>query len=134
MKEKDDVNKKINVNLINRLQEPFNYTEFNGAIIRSGEDTTIIDNSDNQGWFHFIRDTLTPALEGWNTLLHNIQYDDNNSSLRTLCHLNTLQHKVDEAVSVAKTSWSCRLAEEIHNMHFNPKADWASIRRLTEGK
>ena len=29
IKEKDDVNKKFNVNLRNRLQEPFNYTEVN---------------------------------------------------------------------------------------------------------
>ena len=36
IKEKDDVNKKINVNLRNRLQEPFNYTKFNEAILCSG--------------------------------------------------------------------------------------------------
>ena len=35
IKEKDDVNKKFNANLRNRLQEPFNYTEFNEAILRS---------------------------------------------------------------------------------------------------
>ena len=42
--EKDDVNKKFNINLRNRLQESFDYTEFNEAIICSGEDTAMIDN------------------------------------------------------------------------------------------
>ena len=52
---------------------------------------------------------------------------------RTLRHLNTLQQKVDKAGSVAKTRWSCHLAEEIHNMPFNPKEAWVGIRRLTGG-
>ena len=63
IKEKDDVNKFFNVNIRNRLQEPFNYTEFNEAILRRGEDTAMINNRENQGWFHFSRNTLTPALE-----------------------------------------------------------------------
>ena len=62
IKERDDVNKKINVNLRNRIQEPFNYTKFNEAILRSGEDTSMIDKSENHGWFHFSHYTLTPAL------------------------------------------------------------------------
>ena len=62
LKEKDDVNLKINVNLRNRLQEPFNYTEFNESILRSGEDTAMIDNSENQGWFHFSRKPSHPPL------------------------------------------------------------------------
>ena len=122
VKEKDNVNKKFNVNLRNRLQEPFNYTEFNDTILRSGEDTEMINNSDNQGWFHFSHNTLTPTLEARNSVIHDIRFDNNTPSLRTLFHLKTLQHKVDEAVSVAKTRWSCHIAEEIHNMHFNPKA------------
>ena len=100
--EKDDVNKIFNVNLRNRLQEPFNYTEFNETILRSGEDTEIINNSDNQGWFHFSRNTLTPTLEARNSILHDIQSNNNTPSPRTLCHLKTLQHKVYEAVSIAK--------------------------------
>ena len=48
-------------------------------------------------------------------------------NLGGLRHLKTLQRKVDEAVSVAKTKWSCHLAEEIHNMLFNQKEAWASI-------
>ena len=71
-KERDDVNKKIDVNLRNQLREPFNYTEFNGAIIRNVEDKEMIDNSDNHGWFYFSRDTLTPALEARNSVLHSI--------------------------------------------------------------
>ena len=131
IKEKYDVNKKINVNLRNRIQEPLSYTDFNDEILRSGEDTEMIDNSENQGWSHFSRDTLTPALEYQNSVLHEILSNDNTPSPRTLFHLKTLQHKVNEAVDIAKTRWSCHLAKKIHYMSFNPKATWVSIRRLT---
>ena len=47
IKERDDVNKIFNFNLRKRLQKPFNYTEFNEAILCSGEDTAMIDNSEN---------------------------------------------------------------------------------------
>ena len=46
-KKKDDVNQCFTVNLRNRLQEPFKYTEFNEAILRSKEDTSTINNSKN---------------------------------------------------------------------------------------
>ena len=52
--------------------KPFNYNEFNEAILRSGEYTAMISNSENQGWSHFSRDTLTPALEYQNSVLHEI--------------------------------------------------------------
>ena len=66
IKECDEVNKKINLNLMNWLCEPFSYTEYNEAILRSGEETAMIENSENQGWFHFSCDTLTPTLETCN--------------------------------------------------------------------
>ena len=37
-------------------------------------------------------------------------------------------------MSVVKTRWSCHLAEETHNMPFDPKEAWASIGRLTGGE
>ena len=101
-KEKDDVNKKCNVNLRNCLQEPFNSTEFNGTILCSGEDTSMIDNTENQGWLKFSRDTLTPTLQAQNSVLHYIRSNDNTPPPRTLFHLKILQHKVDEAVDIAK--------------------------------
>ena len=45
-----------------------------------------------------------------------------------------LQQKVHEAVDIAKERWSCHLAEEIHNMPFNNKGAWVSIRRLMGGE
>ena len=91
-------------------------------------------NSENQGWYHFSCDTLTPTIEARNSVLHDIRSEKNTPSPRTLSHLKTLQHKVDEAVSVAKTRWSCHLAEETHNMLFIPKEAWESIGRLTGGE
>ena len=134
IKDREDVNEKINVNLRNRLRETFNYTKFNGAILRSGKETSMINNSENQGWLHFSRDTLTPTLEAQNSVLNSIRSDDNAPPPRTFCHLKTLQHKVDEAVDIAKKRWSCHLAEEIHNMPFNPKGDWLNIKRLMGGE
>ena len=94
----------------------------------------MIDNSENQWWFHFSRDTLTPTLESLNSVLHSIQSDNNAPSPRTLCHLKILQHKVDESVDILKTRWSCHLAEEIHNMPFNPKGAWENIKPLMGGE
>ena len=134
IKEKEEVNKKFNVNLRNRLKVTSNYTEFNDAILISGEETVMKKSNEDQGWYNFSRDTLTPTLEAINSVLHAIRAKHNTPLPSTLIHLKTLQQKVDEAVSVAKTRWSCHLAEEIHNMTFNPKEAWASIRRLTGGK
>ena len=134
IKEKDEVYKKFNVNLRNRLKAPCNYTDFNDAILLSGEDIAMMNKSENQVWFHFSRNALTPTLEARNSVLHDIRSDKNTPPQRILCHLQTLQHKVDEAVSVAKTRRSYNLAEEIHNMPFNPKEAWASIGRLKGGE
>ena len=88
---------------MNRLYEPFNYTEYNEVILRSGEETATTENSENYGWFHFSRDTLTPTLETRNSILHIIRADASVPSPRTLHHLEALQHKVDEAVDLLKT-------------------------------
>ena len=95
IKEKDKVNKKFNVNLRNRLKAPCNYTEFIDSILRSGEDTAMMKNSEDQGWFHLSCNTLTHTLEARNSVLHDIQSDKNTPSPRTIHHLKTLQHKVD---------------------------------------
>ena len=55
------------------------------------------------------------------------------TSAETLSKLRRLQHKVDEAVGIAKTRWSRLLAQNIHNMSFSPKAAWANIRLLSKG-
>ena len=104
IKEKEEVNKKFNVNLRNRLKTTCNYTELNDAILRSGEETATKKIKEDQGWYHFSRDTLTPTLEARNSVLNAIQADKNTPSSRTLRHLKTLQHKVDEAVNVAYTT------------------------------
>ena len=91
-------------------------------------------SNEDQGWYHLSRDTLTPTLEAKNSVLHAIRSENNALSSRTLRHPETPQQTFDEAVSVVKTRWSCHLAEEIHNMSFNPKEAWVSIRRLTGGK
>ena len=77
IKEKEGVNKKFNANLRNRLKTTCNYTELNDAILRSGEETAMKKNSEDQGWYHFSRNTLTPTLEARNSVLHDIRADKN---------------------------------------------------------
>ena len=72
IKEKEQFNKKLNVNLRNRLKATSNYTEFNDAVLRSGEETATKKSNEDQGWYHFSRDTLTPTLEARNYVLHAI--------------------------------------------------------------
>ena len=64
IKEKEEVNKKFNVNLRNRLKANCKYTEFNDAILCSGEETDMMKSSEDQGWFHFIRNTLLFLVPG----------------------------------------------------------------------
>ena len=45
IKEKEGVNKKFNANLRNCLKTTCNYTELNDAILRSGEETAMKNNS-----------------------------------------------------------------------------------------
>ena len=103
IKGRGEVNGKFNLNSMNRLREPFNYTEYNEAIIHSREDTAMTENSENHGWFHFSCDTITPTLETRNSILHSICADAGVPSPRTLRPLEALQHKVDEAVDIVKT-------------------------------
>ena len=63
IKEKDDVNEKSNANLRNRLREPFNYTKFNEAILRSVKDTVMTDNSENQGGSTSVVTSSQPPLK-----------------------------------------------------------------------
>ena len=113
-----------------KLQEPFSYTQYNETILRSAEETAMMESDVNHGWYHFSRDTLNPTLEARNTVLHSIWSDPGNATPSTLQRLEHLQHKVDEAVDLTKTRWSRHLAREIHNMPFNPKKAWENIKRL----
>ena len=88
---------------MNRLRETFNYTEYNKAILHSGEETAMTDNSEKYGWLQFSCDTITPTLETRNSILHSIRADAGVPSPRTLRPLEALQHKVDEAVDIVKT-------------------------------
>ena len=62
IKEKEEVNKKFNINLRNRLKKSSNYTEFNDAILQSREEIAMKKSNKYHGWYHFSRDTLTPTL------------------------------------------------------------------------
>ena len=56
IKKKEEVNKKSNVNLRNRLKTTCNYTEFNDAILCSVEETAMIKNSEG------VADEMIPTL------------------------------------------------------------------------
>ena len=134
IKESEEVNENFNFKLKTKLQEPFNYTHYNEAILQSAEETAMMDNNVSQGWYHFSRYTLTPTLEARNSVLHSIRNDPGNANPSTLQRLEQLQHKIDVTVYLAKTRWSCHLVMEIHNMPFNPKKEWDNIKRLAGGE
>ena len=121
IKEFEEVNKIINFKLMTKIQEPFSYTQYNDAILQSAEETAMMESDANHGWYHFSWDTITPTLEEQSTVLHSIWADPGNTTTSTLQRLEQFQHKVDEAVDLAKTRWSRHLAQKIQNMPFNPK-------------
>ena len=93
----------------------------------------MIVKSNCHGWFHHSRDTLAPTLVAQNEVLHVMISTKGPTSAETLSKLIRLQHKVNEAVGIAKTRWSRLLAQNIHNMPLSPKAAWANIRLLSTG-
>ena len=86
-----------------------------------------------QGWYHQSRETLAPTLESQNEVLHMIRYTKQPPSETTLSKVRRMQHKVDEAIEISKTRWSCHLAQTIHNMSFQPKEAWSNIILLSAG-
>ena len=89
IKEKEEVNNKFNVNLRNRLKVTRNYTKFNDAILRSGEETATKKSNKDQGWYHFSRDTITPPLRP-ETL--SCMLSEPNTTLRYKVHFVTPKH------------------------------------------
>ena len=48
-------------------------------------------------------------------------------------HLDKAQTEVTDNISLAKAAWSALQAEQIHNMRFNPKTVWESVKVLAGG-
>ena len=58
-----ELNKKINLILHEKLKgQPSNYTDLNVTVLRRAELSAMILNTKNQGWFHYSRDVLQPAM------------------------------------------------------------------------
>ena len=129
-----ELNDKFNLILHGKLRKANNYTEFNEAILASGEESAMILQSKCQGWYHHKRDTLSPVLDAQNEVLYHIRVHKPAPSRQTLDKLKKLQWEVDEVIAMAKTRWSRHLAEVIHNMNFRPKEAWANIRLLSKGE
>ena len=47
--------------------------------------------------------------------------------------LSQAQTSVTDLIALAKALWSAHQAEKIHNMSFNPKAAWESVKIITGG-
>ena len=87
-----------------------------------------------QGWYHQSRETLAPTLESQNEVLHMIRYTKQPPSETTLSKVRRMQHKVDEAIEIAKTRCSRNMAQTVQNMPFQPKEAWANTRLLIVGE
>ena len=116
------------------LKKNMSYKIFNEAILSSAQQSAMQNWQSNKGWFHHRKSTLIPVLAARNAILHSIRDDQHPPSQETILNLKTLQQEMDEIIEIAKARWSRHLAENIHNMSFNPKGAWENIRILSKGE
>ena len=90
--------------------------------------------NDNQGWFHHSENILLPIISNRDHLLHKLRTTDSPTEvIFWKTHLDRSQNKVTDNISLAKSAWSALQAEQIHNMRFNPKTAWESVKVLAGG-
>ena len=109
------------------------YTDYNALIIKSAELTAIQKCSIDHGWYHHSKYSLKPVMDYRNDILQHIQTDKSSPSKQTVRLLRSIQHKVDEAIVMAKTALYLYLARVIHDMPFHSKDAWQNIKRSCGG-
>ena len=71
----EDTNQLFNINLQLMLKKNMSYKIFNEAILNSAQKSAMTNRQSNQGWFHYSKSTLAPALAARNAILHSIRAD-----------------------------------------------------------
>ena len=90
--------------------------------------------NDNQGWFHHFENILLPIISNRDHLLHKLRTTDSpTEAILWKTRLDRAQNEVTDNILLAKAAWSALQAEQIHNMRFNPKTAWESVKVLAGG-
>ena len=121
----------------NKLEELISlerdYTTFNADILKAGLQTATRKKTENKGWFHHSEQTLLPIISYSDYFLHHLRMWDHDDPLLTV-QLKLSQYVVTNNIALAKAAWSLHQAEKIHEIRFNPKQAWESVKVLAGGK
>ena len=88
------------------------------------------------GWFQFSREELSSLLEQRNNIISTLRHtQDLPQALIDSYHeeKNLLQKLIDIETSLAKSKWYAHHSAKIHDMAFNPRLAWESIKILNGG-
>ena len=127
-----ETNIEFNPRLSENITNKYTYTDFNDAILQAAK-VAITTKLTNQGWFNHSKDHLLLAIELRDhllTILRNMNEEDTRNVRLQLRQAHTC---VTDLIALEKASWSAYQAKKNHNMSFNPKAAWESVKILTGG-
>ena len=105
------------------------YTTFNADIIKAELETATRKKTENRGWFHHSEQTLLSTIPHRDYLLHHLRTCDHDDTLLKI-QLRLAQDAVTNNISLAKAAWSLHQGKKIHEMRFNPKKAWESVKVL----
>ena len=82
---------------------------------------------------HYSEQTLLPLISYCDYLLHHLRTCDHEDPLLKI-QLQLAQDVVTDNIALAKAAWSLHQAAKIHEMRFNPKLAWESVKVLAGGE
>ena len=132
----DDIKKKYNSSLSKSLgkiknSEDIYYTDFSNSIIEASNDVASTIKSDSSGWYNHSKHILQPLIDKRSTVLNDIrQLDYSTSEAKEMA--KEARKNLSEGISLAKSRWSGKLADRIHDMANYPKDAWKAVFTLKE--
>ena len=112
------------------------YDQFNVYVNQAGAATKTYVKKKCPGWFQFSREELSSLLEQRNNIISTLRHtQDLPQALIDSYHeeKNLLQKLIDIETSLAKSKWYAHHSAKIHDMAFNPRLAWESIKILNGG-
>ena len=111
--------------------EDINYTDFSNSIIEAANDVASTIKSDSSGWYNHSKHILQPLIGKRSTVLNDIrQLDYSTSTAKEMA--KEARKNLSEGISLAKSRWSGKLADRIHDMANYPKDAWKAVFTLKE--
>ena len=103
-----------------RAPENLSHADFNMIILESAKATSLITKYENKEWFNQSRSELEETLKNQDILLHKIR-NTTTANYGLLKKLKEVRKEAQDAIATAKMLWHRKLAEDVHNMSFNPR-------------